>query len=207
MCGGGNPKAKADPRPQRAVAPAPAKADAINIRVGDFEDHDVKILTLGAGECGKSTIWQQPKLIHCGGIDEEERASMHQVIRINVVSDVKTRIDAPKWSGQTIATELANAVDLVTGLRPSEEELLWGDPILRVIYRETKSIGLGDNAAFFLDSVARIAAPRTRISSRAASARPESRPSTSSLTRSRQGSSTSADRRASAPGGSAASRT
>jgi GTPase SAR1 family protein len=129
----------------------------------------VKILTLGAGECGKSTIWRQLKLVYCGGFDQEERQNMKQVIRINLIADIKTLIDALKRSGQSVAGELSNAVDLVAGLQLSEDELLpdvaeqisqlWADPILKVIYQEANSIGLGDNAGFFLDNVGRIANP------------------------------------------------
>jgi GTPase SAR1 family protein len=148
-------------------APAPAKVEAIKIRAGDFEDHDVKILTLGAGECGKSTIWRQLKLVYCGGFDADERTSMKSVIKINAISDAKTLIDALRRSGHSVAAELANSVELVGALQLSEEELLpevaeqitavWNDPIMKVIYQEANSIGLGDNAGFFLDNVARIA--------------------------------------------------
>jgi GTPase SAR1 family protein len=94
---------------------------------------------------------------------------MKSVIKINVIGDIKTLIDALKRSGQSVASELSNAVDLVSGLQLNEDELLpdvareisslWNDPITKVIYQEANSIGLGDNAAFFLDNVARIAAP------------------------------------------------
>jgi GTPase SAR1 family protein len=168
-CGGTDaPKPAAQPKAEKAAAPPPPKADAVSIRAGHFEDRDVKILTLGAGECGKSTIWRQLKLVYCGGFDADERASMKSVIKINVISDVQTLIDALKRSGQSVAAELSNAVELVTGLQLSEEELLpdvaeqitllWNDPIMKVIYQEANSIGLGDNAAFFLDNVGRIAA-------------------------------------------------
>jgi hypothetical protein len=66
-CGGTDKEKKPAPKPAPTPHPAAApKADAIRIRAGDFEDHDVKILTLGAGECGKSTIWRQLKLVYCG---------------------------------------------------------------------------------------------------------------------------------------------
>jgi GTPase SAR1 family protein len=161
------------PQPGPKVPPPPPKpqiADEIPIRGGEFEDHDCKILTLGAGECGKSTIWRQLKLVYCGGFDQGERESMKQVIKINVISDIKTLIDALKRSGQSVAAELSNSVDLVSGLQLSEEELipevaaeitqLWNDPIMKVIYQDANSIGLGDNASFFLDNVVRIADPK-----------------------------------------------
>jgi hypothetical protein len=93
--------------------PVPKKDDSVCIRAGDFEELDVKILTLGAGECGKSTIWRQLKLVYCGGFDEQERTAMRSVIKINVIADIKTLIDALSRSGQSVATDLSNAVELV----------------------------------------------------------------------------------------------
>jgi hypothetical protein len=77
---------------------------------------------LGGGEGGKSTVWRQLKLIYWGGFDQEERELMKEVI--NVISDIKTLIDALKRRGKTIAAELSTAVNFVSGLQSCEEELL-----------------------------------------------------------------------------------
>lgn len=163
---------KPTPQVDGGNTPAPAKQAAdsgINIRAGDFEDFDVKILTLGAGECGKSTIWRQLKMLYCGGFKtEEERASMRQVIRINVISDMKELVGVLTRTGQNVAPDLAEIVSLVSDLQISEDELqpdvasqisdLWRDPAMKAIYQQANSIGLGDNTEYFLDSVCRIAA-------------------------------------------------
>ncbi|KAF9897318.1 guanine nucleotide-binding protein subunit alpha, partial [Lobosporangium transversale] len=47
--------------------------------------NEVKMLLLGAGESGKSTILKQMKLIHDGGYSKEEREAFREIIFINTV--------------------------------------------------------------------------------------------------------------------------
>ena len=50
-----------------------------------FMDSEVKLLLLGAGESGKSTIAKQMKIIHLRGFTDMERAGMREVIWSNIV--------------------------------------------------------------------------------------------------------------------------
>jgi len=174
--GGCNETDAKEPTPKKPVqesspeAPAPAKAsDEIAIETAQFETPDVKILTLGAGECGKSTIWRQLKLLYCGGFDEDEIETNKSVIRINVIADIKTLLEAVHRNDETIAQELQSSVELVNDLQGTDDEFtpevadaisqIWADPIAKHTFKTNNSIGLGDNAGFFLDSVKRIADP------------------------------------------------
>ncbi|KAE9396629.1 G protein alpha-subunit [Gymnopus androsaceus JB14] len=48
--------------------------------------NNVKILLLGAGESGKSTVLKQMKLIHSGGYNDQERESYKEIIFSNAYS-------------------------------------------------------------------------------------------------------------------------
>jgi guanine nucleotide-binding protein G(i) subunit alpha len=53
------------------------KRDKLNLR------NEIKMLLLGAGESGKSTILKQMKLIHEGGYSRDERESFREVSIFN----------------------------------------------------------------------------------------------------------------------------
>lgn len=55
---------------------------------------EVKMLLLGAGESGKSTILKQMKLIHEGGYSAQEKQAFASIIYSNVAQAVKMTLDA-----------------------------------------------------------------------------------------------------------------
>ncbi|KAJ5887911.1 hypothetical protein N7495_007952 [Penicillium taxi] len=56
-------------------------------------DRTIKILLLGAGESGKSTIIKQMRIIHSGGFPDEERHQTRAVIYSNTVIAFKVLLD------------------------------------------------------------------------------------------------------------------
>ena len=54
----------------------------------------VKLLLLGAGECGKSTILKQMQIIHGKGYPEEERKEYVPIIYANTVQSMMTILNA-----------------------------------------------------------------------------------------------------------------
>lgn len=56
------------------------------------ENDEFKLLLLGAGESGKSTVLKQLKLLHKGGFTQQERAQYSQVIWCDAVQLMKTLI-------------------------------------------------------------------------------------------------------------------
>ncbi|KAJ2708937.1 guanine nucleotide-binding protein subunit alpha, partial [Coemansia spiralis] len=64
------------------------RKDRMNMR------NEVKMLLLGAGESGKSTIIKQMKLIHDGGYSQEERESFKEVIFSNTIQSMRVLLEA-----------------------------------------------------------------------------------------------------------------
>lgn len=59
----------------------------------------VKLLLLGAGESGKSTIAKQMKIIHLNGFTDEERKEFRQIIFSNVMGSIRVLIEAAQNLG------------------------------------------------------------------------------------------------------------
>ncbi|CAM0142236.1 unnamed protein product [Umbelopsis sp. WA50703] len=55
---------------------------------------EVKLLLLGAGESGKSTVLKQMRLIHAAGFSASEKEAYRIVIFDNIVSSMQTMLEA-----------------------------------------------------------------------------------------------------------------
>ena len=64
------------------------KRDKMNLR------NEIKMLLLGAGESGKSTILKQMKLIYANGFTDQDRKQWRVVIFANLVSAFHTILQA-----------------------------------------------------------------------------------------------------------------
>ncbi|KAI7111898.1 hypothetical protein KC324_g14463, partial [Hortaea werneckii] len=64
------------------------KRDKMNLR------NEIKMLLLGAGESGKSTILKQMKLIHEGGYSRDERESFREIIFSNTCQSMRVILEA-----------------------------------------------------------------------------------------------------------------
>jgi len=73
---------------------------------------EVKILLLGAGESGKSTVLKQMKLINKGGFTQEERQQWRVVIFNNLVQAFNIVLRA--MAEHDVRCELGNEVGLKT---------------------------------------------------------------------------------------------
>ncbi|KAG1313297.1 hypothetical protein G6F64_002366 [Rhizopus arrhizus] len=80
---------KNDPEAQKSKSiDKKIKADEKRLR------SEVKVLLLGAGESGKSTILKQLRLIHASGFDVNERESFRIVVFSNIIMEMQTIFEA-----------------------------------------------------------------------------------------------------------------
>ena len=57
------------------------------------EQEKIKLLLLGAGESGKSTIFKQMKILYGKPLDDEERRQMTPVVYSNTIGAMKILVD------------------------------------------------------------------------------------------------------------------
>jgi len=127
----------------------------------------IKILLLGPGESGKSTIFKQMKIIQDnGGFSELELRSFKGDIYTNCVSQMKCILEAAaslhiKFSNKELV-EYAHAIIKHSGNIWTKElgimiKALWKDPGIQETYSKRGSLyQLNDTANYFFDNIDRI---------------------------------------------------
>ncbi|XP_784797.4 guanine nucleotide-binding protein G(t) subunit alpha-3-like [Strongylocentrotus purpuratus] len=124
----------------------------------------VKLLLLGAGESGKSTIAKQLRLIHLNGFSEEERLVFRLIIHCNVTESTLALLGAMtklgiSFSNPKIENDAAYLYSYMnmTGTRDHEftPELvqvidrIWNDHGIQECYKRSNEFQLLDNAGYF----------------------------------------------------------
>ncbi|CCX07719.1 guanine nucleotide binding protein, alpha subunit [Pyronema domesticum] len=130
---------------------------------------EVKLLLLGAGESGKSTILKQMKLIHASGFSKSDREDYKVIIFANLLDSIKITLEAMEQFDITLdnpQNELA--VDLIVLDRelsrgepfPKEYEQpfrrLWSDKGVQQAINRGNEFALHDNLIYFFDNLDRL---------------------------------------------------
>ncbi|GMR46505.1 hypothetical protein PMAYCL1PPCAC_16700 [Pristionchus mayeri] len=142
---------------------------------GDRAARDVKLLLLGAGESGKSTIVKQMKIIHETGYGEEERKAYRPVVYSNTIQSMmailramnQLKVDFADRRRQNDARSFFQVLQL--SLNSDEGELspdlaaammrLWADAGVQECFVRSREYQLNDSAAYYLNYLDRIAQP------------------------------------------------
>ncbi|XP_046896559.1 guanine nucleotide-binding protein G(i) subunit alpha [Hypomesus transpacificus] len=136
---------------------------------GELASREVKLLLLGAGESGKSTIVKQMKIIHEDGYSEEECKQYKVVVYSNTIQSIiaiiramgRLKIDF----GDSIRTDDARQL---FALASSTEEgvmsveltgliqRLWMDGGVQACFIRSREYQLNDSASYYLNDLDRI---------------------------------------------------
>ncbi|CAH1769016.1 11258_t:CDS:2, partial [Entrophospora sp. SA101] len=111
---------------------------------------EVKLLLLGAGESGKSTILKQMKLIHAAGFNPAEIETFRSIVFLNIMQSMKLVIEAMEYlkipldnSDNTKYTTLFNETPTITKGQPfpiiyfEPLKSLWADSVFSSSYIPT----------------------------------------------------------------------
>ncbi|KAI8801505.1 guanine nucleotide binding protein, alpha subunit [Cladochytrium replicatum] len=134
--------------------------------------NEVKMLLLGAGESGKSTILKQMKLIHDTGYSNEEREAFREIIFSNTVQSMRVILDAMANMGiplerddnekhKTVIIELPNQIEaeVLPADVAAAVKALWGDGGVQAAFARSREYQLNDSARYYFEAIDRIAAP------------------------------------------------
>lgn len=130
-----------------------------------------RLLLLGAGESGKSTIVKQMRILHVNGFKEEERKEKIDDIKRNIRDAILTICDAMeklniRLENEELQTQLDWIIDRASEANfdyPPEfwtyTDLLWNDKGIQLCYERSNEYQLIDCAKYFLDRVPVIMQP------------------------------------------------
>ncbi|XP_055380218.1 G protein alpha o subunit isoform X1 [Condylostylus longicornis] len=133
---------------------------------------DIKLLLLGAGESGKSTIVKQMKIIHESGFTSEDFKQYRPVVYSNTIQSLVAILRAmPNLSIQYSNNERESDAKMVFDVcqrmhdtEPFSEELLaamkrlWSDSGVQECFSRSNEYQLNDSAKYFLDDLDRLGA-------------------------------------------------
>ncbi|XP_051151191.1 guanine nucleotide-binding protein alpha-1 subunit isoform X1 [Andrographis paniculata] len=140
------------------------------------EKHIQKLLLLGAGDSGKSTIFKQIKLLFQSGFDETELRGYIPVIHANIYQTIKILYDGSKELSQNLEdsskftisdenkligekfSEIGGRLDypcLTKGLA-HEIETLWKDDAIQETYSHSNELQVPDCAHYFMENLQRL---------------------------------------------------
>ncbi|KAL0545466.1 hypothetical protein IC582_015350 [Cucumis melo] len=142
----------------------------------EAEKHIQKLLLLGAGESGKSTIFKQIKLLFQTGFDEAELKSYIPVIHANVYQTIKVLHDGSKELAQNDKeftkyvlssenkdigeklSDIGGRLDYprLTRERAQDIETLWKDAAIQETYARGNELQVPDCTQYFMENLQRL---------------------------------------------------
>jgi len=164
MCGGGGGEADIDPEQAKIAAEAKKEMAA----AAEKEAKIIKMLLLGAGESGKSTIFKQMKILNKGGYTEKERKEFVSIVMSNTIQSLGNLLDAYAKLSMTMPDDVAAmADDFNTNERGPERvstanvgklTALWGHASIKGIFERRSEYQLNDSAQYYFEQMETIAA-------------------------------------------------
>mmetsp|Transcript_9591 Transcript_9591/g.13203 ORF Transcript_9591/g.13203 Transcript_9591/m.13203 type:complete len:356 (+) Transcript_9591:128-1195(+) len=132
-------------------------------------DSEVKLLLLGAGESGKSTIAKQMRIIHLEGFPESERLTYKSIIFNNVYSSMKALVNACNdlkiqispnnmAAAHRIADDLQYFTGTLTKDIASDIKALWADEGIKRAFERQNEFQLNDSAGYYFNAIDRLSA-------------------------------------------------
>ncbi|KAG0294945.1 guanine nucleotide-binding protein subunit alpha [Dissophora globulifera] len=132
--------------------------------------NEVKMLLLGAGESGKSTVLKQMKLIHDGGYSEDEKEAFKEIIFSNTVQSMRVILEAMDSMDLALYHDANRNYAIIIMSLPAQIEgqymphevavavqNLWLDPNVQQAFARSREYQLNDSAKYYFDSIDRIA--------------------------------------------------
>jgi len=134
-------------------------------RTVEDDKKTVKILLLGAGECGKSTILKQMKILHLNGFSEAETREYKILCRRNALDAMKQlagachslNIPFKNSANEKLSREFVKIQSIDTTLKHKDMiRQLWADEAVHHAKERENEFHLLDSCGYFMENLDRI---------------------------------------------------
>jgi len=156
----------AEEKKKKADARARSKQIESVMNKGHQHDQQInKLLLLGAGESGKSTLFKQMITIYGKGYPEAERKVFTPIIYNNIISSMKI-LCYQSDHYKNVASENETAKTFMTDLKSDSEinttiaehiKALWKDEGIKETYENRAQFQLTDSASYFFERINEVA--------------------------------------------------
>lgn len=134
--------------------------------------NEIRLLLLGAGDSGKSTIAKQMKIIHLKGFTKEERIPYRAIVHSNCYVAMRSVVlalckiqamdklsDQNKQYAELFINDAILSEQTITKQLGDAIASLWQDPTVQGIVQQSATYQILDSAPYFFDNIVRIADP------------------------------------------------
>jgi len=128
----------------------------------------VKLLLLGAGESGKSTIFKQMKILYGRKPSDEEMLEAKPVVHANIVTAMRTLVKEAENLGLTESIKATDELERFEmypcedeGITPGKAEVikeLWADPGIQQVWGRRAEFQIIESSVKYFDHLDRISA-------------------------------------------------
>mmetsp|Transcript_15464 Transcript_15464/g.23182 ORF Transcript_15464/g.23182 Transcript_15464/m.23182 type:complete len:350 (+) Transcript_15464:38-1087(+) len=134
----------------------------------DRKDREIKLLLLGPGESGKSTVAKQMKILHLKGFSQEELENYRPIMYHNIISCIKELLRACSRFRYPIETQNEPIAELLMKLNPIKVNLspqlgkqifaMWKDKGVQKSFARRNEFQLIDICKYAMENIDRICA-------------------------------------------------
>lgn len=142
------------------------KLEDINKKTWTVEQAKIKLLLLGAGESGKSTIFKQMKILYGNKFPLEERQQQVTVVHSNILSNVRLLVAACErfvaLTDSSLAKSFANVPEAEETVLDVElgglVKSIWNDAGAQATWARRAEYHIQDSLLWYMDNLDRICA-------------------------------------------------
>lgn len=126
----------------------------------------IKLLLLGAGESGKSTIFKQMKVINKNGYSDEEKKTFQSIVWSNTIVSLKALCKAHEKLEMEMPADVVALSDKFEEASADEKlnpeigamiKTLWTHPFIQEVFKRRSEFQLNDSAEYYFEAIDRLA--------------------------------------------------